>query len=52
MFVIGTDLVDPLVSGLVAGWGVAIPLGAIGVLIVDAGMRGGFRPASAAATAA
>lgn len=49
MFVIGTDLVEPLVSGLVAGWGVAIPLGAIGVLIVDAGMRGGFRPAAAAA---
>ncbi len=44
-----TDLVSPLVAGLVAGWGVAIPLGAIGVLIVDAGMRGGFRPAAAAA---
>ena len=49
MFVIAADFLDPLVPGLVAGWGVAIPLGAIGVLIVDAGMRGGFRPAAAAA---
>jgi len=44
-----TDIVSPLVAGLLAGWGVAIPLGAIGVLIVDAGMRSGFRPAAAAA---
>ena len=49
MFAIGTDFLDPLVAGLVAGWGVAIPLGAIGVMIVDLGMRGGFRPAAAAA---
>ena len=42
---------DALVSGLVAGWGVAIPLGAIGVLLVDLGMRAGFRRASAAAAA-
>ena len=39
----------PLVAGLLAGWGVAIPLGAIGVMVVDLGMRGGFRPAAAAA---
>jgi threonine/homoserine/homoserine lactone efflux protein len=45
-----TDLAEPLVAGLVAGYGVAIPLGAIGVLVVDAGMRGGFRPAAAAAS--
>jgi threonine/homoserine/homoserine lactone efflux protein len=45
----GTDLAGPLLAGLVAGWGVAIPLGAIGVLVVDAGMRAGFRPAAAAA---
>ena len=32
------------VAGLLAGWGVAIPLGAIGVMVVDLGMRGGFRP--------
>ena len=45
-----TDLAEPLVAGLVAGYGVAVPVGAIGVLVVDAGMRGGFRPAAAAAS--
>ncbi|HZB77732.1 MAG TPA: LysE family transporter, partial [Solirubrobacteraceae bacterium] len=45
-----TDLAEPLVAGLVAGYGVAIPVGAIGVLVVDAGMRGGLRPAAAAAS--
>jgi threonine/homoserine/homoserine lactone efflux protein len=40
---------DPLLAGLLAGWGVAIPLGAIGVMIVDLGARAGFRPAAAAA---
>jgi threonine/homoserine/homoserine lactone efflux protein len=44
-----TDLTEPLVAGLLAGLGVAIPLGAIGVMVVDAGMRGGMRPAAAAA---
>lgn len=44
-----TDLADPLLSGLLAGWGVAIPLGAIGVMVVDVGMRAGMRPAAAAA---
>jgi threonine/homoserine/homoserine lactone efflux protein len=42
-------MTEPLLSGLLAGWGVALPLGAIGVLIVDIGMRGGIRPAAAAA---
>lgn len=42
-------MIDPLVAGLLAGWGVAIPLGAIGVMIVELGMRDGFRPAAAAA---
>jgi threonine/homoserine/homoserine lactone efflux protein len=42
-------MLEPLLAGLLAGWGVAIPLGAIGVMIVDLGMRGGFRPAAAAA---
>jgi threonine/homoserine/homoserine lactone efflux protein len=42
-------MVDALIAGLFAGWGVAIPLGAIGVMVVDLGMRGGFRPAAAAA---
>jgi threonine/homoserine/homoserine lactone efflux protein len=42
-------MLEPLVAGLLAGWGVAIPLGAIGVMVVDLGMRAGFRPAAAAA---
>jgi arginine exporter protein ArgO len=36
---------NALTAGIVAGLAVAIPLGAIGVLIVDLGVRGGFRPA-------
>ena len=36
---------DALAAGIVAGLAVAVPLGAIGVLIVDLGVRGGFRPA-------
>jgi threonine/homoserine/homoserine lactone efflux protein len=48
---LATDLAGPALSGLVAGWGVAIPLGAIGVLLVDLGMRAGLRRASAAAAA-
>ena len=44
-----TDLAEPLVAGLLAGWGVAIPLGAIGVMVVDVGMRAGLRPAASAA---
>src|SRR5215217_5606244 len=42
-------MTEAILSGLLAGWGVAIPLGAIGVMIVDLGMRAGFRPAAAAA---
>src|SRR3954453_15430937 len=45
------DLAGPALSGLVAGWGVAVPLGAIGVLLVDLGMRAGLRGASGAAAA-
>jgi threonine/homoserine/homoserine lactone efflux protein len=44
-----TELTEPLVSGLLAGWGVAIPIGAVGVMIIDTGLRGGLRPAAAAA---
>jgi threonine/homoserine/homoserine lactone efflux protein len=44
-----SDLTEPLVAGLLAGWGVAIPLGAVGVMIVDTGMRRGLGPAAAAA---
>jgi arginine exporter protein ArgO len=36
---------NALAAGIIAGLAVAIPLGAIGVLIVDLGVRGGFRPA-------
>jgi arginine exporter protein ArgO len=36
---------ESLTAGIVAGLAVAVPLGAIGVLIVDLGVRGGFRPA-------
>jgi threonine/homoserine/homoserine lactone efflux protein len=48
---LAADLAGPALSGLVAGWGVAVPLGAIGVLLVDLGMRAGLRRASAAAAA-
>jgi threonine/homoserine/homoserine lactone efflux protein len=51
MLPLATDLAGPALSGLVAGWGVAVPLGAIGVLLVDLGMRAGLRRASAAAAA-
>lgn len=35
-------------TGVVAGLGIAVPVGAIAVLIVDLGVRRGFRPAFAA----
>ena len=38
-------MTEALVAGIVAGLAVAVPLGAIGVLIVDLGIRGGFPPA-------
>jgi len=41
-----------LIAGLVAGYGIAIPVGAIGVLIIDAGIRHGFRTAFAAGAGA
>jgi threonine/homoserine/homoserine lactone efflux protein len=46
-----SDISSALLSGLIAGWGVAVPLGAIGVMLVDLGMRAGFRRASTAAAA-
>jgi len=39
-------------SGVVAGLGVAIPVGAIAVLIIEAGLRRGFRTAAAAGAGA
>ena len=41
-----------LLSGIVAGLGVAIPVGAIAVLIIEAGLRRGFRAAAAAGAGA
>lgn len=37
---------------MLAGYGIAIPVGAIAVLILELGMRGGFRPAFAAGSGA
>ena len=39
------------VGGLLAGWGVAVPLGAIGLLLVREALAGGFRAGAAAALA-
>ena len=44
------DALTALGAGAVAGLGVALPLGAIGVLIVQEGIAGGWRPAAAAGT--
>ena len=42
----------PLIgAGLLAGWGIAVPLGAIGLLVVRQGLVGGFRAGAAAAVA-
>lgn len=41
---------NPFVSGLLAGYGIAVPVGAIAVLIIEAGLRRGF-PAGFAAGA-
>lgn len=43
---------DPLLLGLLAGYGIAIPVGAIAVLIVQVGVRCGFRCAAAAGAGA
>jgi arginine exporter protein ArgO len=47
---VGTDLAAAFGAGALAGLGVALPLGAIGVLIVQEGVIGGWRPAFAAGT--
>jgi threonine/homoserine/homoserine lactone efflux protein len=39
-------------AGVVAGYGIAIPVGAIAVLIIDAGLRHGLRTAAAAGAGA
>jgi len=45
-------MLHALVDGLLAGYGIAIPVGAIAVLIVETGIRSGFRPAAAAGAGA
>lgn len=39
---------NAFLEGALAGYGIAIPVGAIGVLLADLAMRRGFRPAAAA----
>jgi threonine/homoserine/homoserine lactone efflux protein len=36
---------DAFITGIVAGYGIAIPVGAIAILIIEVGIRRGFRPA-------
>ena len=36
---------EPFLTGVLAGYGIAIPVGAIAILIVDVGLKQGFRPA-------
>ncbi|HVR78969.1 MAG TPA: LysE family transporter [Acidimicrobiia bacterium] len=36
---------EPFLTGVLAGYGIAIPVGAISILIVDVGLKHGFRPA-------
>jgi threonine/homoserine/homoserine lactone efflux protein len=36
---------DAFATGVVAGYGIAIPVGAIAILIIEVGIRRGFRPA-------
>src|SRR4051794_11461022 len=41
-----------MVAGIAAGLAVAVPIGAIGILIIEAGLRRGFRAAAAAGAGA
>ncbi len=45
-------MLHALIDGLLAGYGIAIPVGAIAVLIVETGIRSGFRTAAAAGAGA
>jgi len=45
-------LADAFLSGAIAGYGIAIPVGAIAVLIIEAGLRRGFRIGAAAGAGA
>ncbi|MCO6503336.1 MAG: LysE family transporter, partial [Acidimicrobiales bacterium] len=42
----------PFLSGIVAGYGVAVPVGAIGILIIETGLRNGLRKGLAAGAGA
>ncbi len=45
-------MITPFVAGAAAGYGIAIPVGAIAILIVETGLRRGFRLAAAAGAGA
>ena len=45
-------MIGALLAGLAAGFGIAIPVGAVSVLIVETGLRSGFRVAAAAGVGA
>ncbi|HSO29966.1 MAG TPA: LysE family transporter [Candidatus Sulfomarinibacteraceae bacterium] len=45
-------MVPAFVAGALAGWAIAIPIGAIAVLIMETGIRRGFRVAAAAGAGA
>lgn len=42
-FALGLMIVDGFLSGVVAGYGIAIPVGAIALLIIQVGIKCGFR---------
>lgn len=45
-------MIESLVRGIIAGYGIAIPVGAIAVLIIDSSVRRGFRHGFAAGAGA
>jgi threonine/homoserine/homoserine lactone efflux protein len=45
-------MITALMAGAVAGYGIAIPVGAIAILILETGLRRGFRLAAAAGSGA
>ena len=45
-------MLESFLAGAAAGYGIAIPVGAVAVLIIELGLRRGFRPAIAAGAGA
>jgi len=45
-------MIDPFIRGVLAGYGIAIPVGAIAVLIMETAMQRGFRDGAAAGAGA